>query len=126
MSQHDQLPYFNVGKSDNSSSESLIPSFNDDSENEFKVINENLEMVRDVMRNLVPLGTVKVAKDIIIEPVIDYVFENCKQNPNIVFVTLYYAREVQEMENENEGEGPALCGMRKKRIECSELLAREL
>src|SRR3989337_1720336 len=106
MSQYEQLPYFDIGNnisaengdlsSDGGEGESLISSFNDDSEqsNDFKEINENLGIVRDVIRSLVPLGTVKVAEGIIIEPVIEYVFESCKHNPNMVFVTLYYAREI--------------------------------
>ncbi|CAG8435783.1 13039_t:CDS:2 [Funneliformis mosseae] len=112
---------------DNNDSDSLILSFNGDANHEFQEINENLGIVRDVIRNLVPLGAIKVAEGIVIEPVVDYVFESCKRNPNMVFVTLYYARGLQEIDHhEGDSVGPALRDMRKKRIECSELLAREL
>ncbi|CAG8676598.1 9480_t:CDS:2 [Funneliformis caledonium] len=119
MSQNERSP--------NNDNDSLILSFNGDANHEFKEINENLSIVRDVIRNLVPLGAIKVAEGIVIEPVVDYVFESCKRNPNMVFVTLYYARGLQEIDHhEGDSVGPALRDMRKKRIECSELLAREL
>ncbi|CAI2164931.1 20420_t:CDS:2 [Funneliformis geosporum] len=117
-----EIPCFN-----NNDNESLILSFNGDANHEYKKINENLGIVRDVIRNLVPLGAIKVAENIIIEPVVDYVFESCKRDPNMVFVTLYYARGLQEIDHhEGDSGGPALRDMRKKRIDCSELLAREL
>jgi hypothetical protein len=123
-----QHSYFSLSENDDSSSKSSksFISYNHDDQS-FREINENLSIVRDVIENLVPLGTLKVAEDLVIEPVVDYVFEKCKNNPNVVFVALYYARGVQEMTKiVDDDDGPALTSMRNKRIECSELLAREL
>ncbi|RGB35893.1 hypothetical protein C1646_758743 [Rhizophagus diaphanus] len=108
-------------ENDNSSNKSC----DDEYDNFYEEINEKLTIIRDVIRYLVPLGSIKSAEELIIEPVVDYVFEKCKKDPCIVFVALYYARGLQKM-IKADGNGPALISMRTKRIECSELLAIEL
>ncbi|RIA90329.1 hypothetical protein C1645_770231, partial [Glomus cerebriforme] len=126
-----QHSYYSITSENDDSSNKSFNNYNYDeqSNNSFEEINENLSIIRDIIRNLVPLGTIKVAEDLITEPVIDYVFENCRRDPNMVFVVLYYARGIQEIikaDDDDLSGGPALIGMRRKRIECSELLAREL
>ncbi|CAG8502989.1 6038_t:CDS:2 [Acaulospora morrowiae] len=106
-----------------------LHQLNDDNHNAFLEINENLVIVRDVIRNLVPLGSIKNSGDLITDTVVDYVFEKCKNHSNVVFVTLHYARELQEVDKINDVHGrggPAVRSMRRKRIECGVFLAREL
>ncbi|GBB87445.1 hypothetical protein RclHR1_13900008 [Rhizophagus clarus] len=107
------------------SDDSSNKSCDDEQNNFYEEINERLSTIRDVIKNLVPLGTIKHAEELITDPVVDYVFERCNKDPSMVFVVLYYARGLQKM-IKADGHAPALRSMRTKRIECSELLAIEL
>ncbi|CAG8527165.1 15216_t:CDS:2 [Acaulospora colombiana] len=102
---------------------------NDEGHNAFLEINENLVIIRDVIKNLAPLGSIKNPEELITDAIVDYVFEKCKKNQNVVFVTLHYVRGLQEVDKVHDGHGgggPAVRSMRKRRIECGEILAREL
>lgn len=117
-----QLSYYCLTpESDDSSNK----SYDDEHDNFYEEINEKLTIIRDVIRNLVPLGSIKHTEELITDPVVDYVFEKCKKDPSIVFIVLYYARGLQKMIKADDHE-PALTSMRSRRIECSELLAIEL
>jgi hypothetical protein len=120
-----QHSYYCLTPESDENDDSSNKSYDDEHDNFYEAINEKLSLIRDVIRNLVPLGTIKHAEELITDPVVDYVFEKCNKDPSMIFVLLYYARGLQKM-IKADGHGPAVESMRTRRIECSELLAIEL